>query len=125
MTNEYVATVLSKLSDNPSAQDLDFFIEAYARVGYLAATAQASAERAEAERRFAEASSYAEAKRNGAKSATDAERASTAATHSYRLDEVSAREKAMKLKNLMLAIEQAINGIKFLNRQTEVMLPRR
>lgn len=123
MPNDYLQTVLARLNGSPTSENLDFFVEAYARVGQLAAVAQSLSERAEQERRFAEATAYAEAKRNGAKTAADAERASIINTGDARLAEIDAREKAAKLKNLLLAVEQAINAIKFLERQTGVRLP--
>lgn len=123
MGNEYVAEVLERLSSNPTAQDLDYFIEAHARVGYLAATAQGLAERAKASREFAEATAYANAKREGAKSSTDADRSALLGTQAERTEEIRAREVAAKMKNLLDSIEQAINGIKFIGRATDVNLP--
>lgn len=123
MTNGYVAEVLERLSSNPTAQDLDYFIEAHARVGYMAATASGLAERAEAERKFAEATAYADAKRGGAKSSVDADRVAVSSTQAQRLAEIRAREVAQKMKNLLSSIEQAINGIKYLGRATDVSLP--
>jgi hypothetical protein len=121
--NEYLEEVVSKLSNNPTAQDLDFFIEAHARVGYLVSIAQAASESAEAQRKFDLASAYADAKRNGAKTSADAEASATLATRDSVLAEISARERLTKLRNLLNSIEQAINGIKFLGRATDVNLP--
>lgn len=123
MANEYVAEVLEKLSRNPTAQDIDYFIEAHARVGYLAAVAQSRAELAESQRKFDEATAYADAKRNGAKSAVDATAAAAIAVKAGRDSEIAARLAANRLKNLLDSIEQAINGIKFLGRATDVNLP--
>jgi hypothetical protein len=123
MPNEYVAEVLAKLSSNPTAQDLDYFIEAHAKVGYLAGVAQSIAEQREADRKFHEAQSYADARRNGSKSATDAQASATIATKDQRDSEITARGNAVKMKNLLDSIEQAINGIKYLGRATDVNLP--
>jgi hypothetical protein len=126
MSNEYLETVMAKLRDNPTAQDIDFFIEAHARIGYLASVASGNAEYAEQARKFAEASAYADARANGAKSSADAERAAILATDNERNDEIRAREAAAKLRNLLNSVEQAINGIKFLSRNTDspMNLPR-
>lgn len=125
MANEYLTQVMDKLEDNPTAQDIDFFIEAHARIGYLASIAQGRAESLEAQRKFAVATAYADAKRNGAKTSSDAEAAATIATRDEHLAEISAREGAVKLRNLLNSVEQAINGIKYLGRATDapMMLP--
>ncbi len=123
MSNQYVEEVLQKLSSNPTAQDLDFLIEAHARVGYLAATAAGRRDTAIAERKFQFSTAYADAKRNGAKTASDAENAAIIAVRDYSLAEVRAGETAAKLSNLLQSIEQAINGVKFLGKQTDVVLP--
>jgi hypothetical protein len=123
MSNEYVEEVIAKLSDNPTAQDLDFFIEAYARIGYLVGVAQGLADREEISRKHAYASAYAAARQNGAKSSTDADAAATIAIRDFALDEATARERYAKLRNLLAAIEQAINGIKYLGRATDVNIP--
>lgn len=126
MANEFLEQVMEKLHDNPTAQDLDFFIEAHARVGYLASVAQGRAELAEQTRKFAEATAYADARRETGTTGSDAERMAVLRTHEERVAEIGARESAVKLKNLLNSVEQAINGIKFLSRQTDTMftLPR-
>ena len=123
MGNEYVEEVIAKLSDNPTNQDLEFFIEAYARVGYLVGVAQGMASRSELQRKHAYASAYAAARANGAKSATDADAAATIAVRDFAEQEVTANERYFKLRNLLAAIEQAINGIKYLGRSTDVNIP--
>ena len=124
MTNEYVAEVLAKLSDNPTAQDLDYLIEAHARIGYLAAQARGRAEQAEATRKFQRASAYAAARESGrAKSATDADNIALVETRDYEIAEIRARETSAKIGNLLSSIEQSINGLKFLGRTTDVSLP--
>ena len=121
--NEYVAEVLEKLSNNPTAQDIDYFIEAHARIGYLAGVAQSIAEQREADRKFAEASAFTDAIANGAKSAANATAIALVAVRDKRDSEIAARGNATKLKNLLDSVEQAINGIKFLGRATDVNLP--
>lgn len=124
MANEYIETVLEKLSNNPTAQDLDFFIEAHARVGYLVAVARRRADDAESLFRFTKASEYGEARRSGAaKSATDAEQIAIVASREREVEAIRFREQSAKLSNLLSSIEQAINGIKFLGRATDVSLP--
>lgn len=127
MANDYLTQVLDKLEDNPTSADLDFFLEAFARVGYLASVAQGKAELAEQTRRVAESTAYLNARRSGAKSSADAERDATLRTNSERISEINAREAAAKLKHLLNSIEQVINGIKYLGRQTDspMTLPRR
>jgi hypothetical protein len=126
MANEYLEEVMDKLRDNPTAQDIDFFIEAHARIGYLASVASGNAELAEQNRKFAEATAYADARREGAKSSADAERHAVLHSNDERLREIRAREAATKLRNLLNSVEQAINGIKFLSRNTDspMNLPR-
>jgi hypothetical protein len=123
----YVEEVMVKIQENPTSQDLDYFLEAHGRVGYLAAVAEGRAERAEAERKYAEATAYADAKRDGAKTAADATVAATITTKASKDAEIAARETATKIKNLLNSVEQVIHGIKFLGRQTDapMTLPRR
>lgn len=124
MSNEYVAEVLDKLSNNPTAQDLDYLIEAHAQIGYLAATAKGRAETAEAVRKYERASAYARARESGrAKSAVDADNLALIETRDFEIAEIRARETAAKMANLLGSIEQSINGIKYLGRQTDVSLP--
>ena len=115
---KYLLQVFRTLNSNPTAADIDFLVEAYARVGYLAADAEGLAEQAEAERKHAEATAYLDAKRLGDK-VTDrrADAIAMQATKEYRDGEVEARTKARKLKNLLNSIEQAINAVKYLGRQ--------
>lgn len=124
MSNEYLSQVLAKLQDNPTAQDLDFFIEAHARVGQLVGVARGRAELAESTAKYRRATEYANARANGiAKSAVDAEH--YAITASFEEDglAIRSRESFTKLSNLLNSIEQAINGIKYLGRATDVNLP--
>lgn len=126
MKNEYVAEVLEKLSNNPTAQDLDYFVEAYARIGYLTAIARGMADNSEAERKYQFATEFARAKGDGAKTSSDADSSATIAVKPFVEKELKAREVAAKMSNLLAAIEQAINAIKYLGKATDtVMLPTR
>ena len=122
--NEYVQEVLQKLQNNPTAQDIDYFIEAHARIGYLAAQAQGIADQRTIDRKYVFATRFAEAKQQGVKvSAAEAEQYAIMNSTVEARDEVKANETAAKLKNLLDSVEQAINGIKFLGRATDVSLP--
>lgn len=115
---DYLLRVLTTLQSNPTAADIDFLVEAYVRVGYLAAEAEGLAEQAEAVRKHREAEEYLHAKRSGEK-VTDkmAETLALSFTKEERNAEVEARTKARKLKNLLNSVEQAINAVKFIGRQ--------
>lgn len=117
--DEFLAKVLRMISNNPTAGDLDELLEAYGRVGFLAADAEGQAEEAEAERKYHAANEYLSAKRGGEKvTEREAEAMAELAIREYRDAEVVAFTKAKKLKNLLLGIEQVINGIKYLGRLT-------
>lgn len=123
--SEYVTKVLAVLQSGPTSGDLDFLVEAYANVGYLAAQAEGDADMAEAKRKHEEAVAYLEAKKSGDKM-TDKQAEATAqvATWHFRNAELEARTKARKLRNLLESVEQAINAIKFLGRyDSPVKLP--
>lgn len=124
MSNEYLEEVVSKLSDNPTAQDIDFFIEAHARVGYLVSVARGRAEYAESFAKHQRATAYSAARSSGlAKSATDAEQIAVVDSFGAEQDSIRAREQYTKLANLLSSITEAINGIKFVSRATDVSLP--
>jgi hypothetical protein len=120
--DQYLARVLGVLQSNPTASELDFLVEAFANVGYLAAEAEGMAEDAENLRKHEEASAYLRAKRaaieRGEKlTEREAEAIASVETRDLKTAEVEARTKARKLKNLLDSLEQAINAIKFLGRQ--------
>lgn len=126
MANEYLSEVVARLNDSPTAQDLDFFLVAHSRVGQLVATSRALAEEAELQAKVDRASAYAEARENGAKSASDGEARATISSAPSEREAISAREKYQKLSALHRSIEEVINGIKFLGRNDGTMtLPRR
>lgn len=126
MSNEYLQEVAARLYDNPTASELDFFLVAHARVGQLVAQARYLADEAEEKAKVHYSTSYLEARRDGAKSAADADaRARIAASPSEGVA-LSAKEKYQKLNALYRSIEETINGIKFLGRNDGTMtLPRR
>ena len=126
MANEYLSEVVDKLNDNPTAADLDFFLVAHSKVGQLVATSRALAEESELQGKVDRASAYAAARRDGAKSATDAEARAIVESADSERAAISAREKYQKLSALHRSIEEVINGIKFLGRNDGTMtLPRR
>jgi threonine synthase len=126
VANEYLEQVVNNLTTNPTSQDLDFFLVAHAKVGQLVATARNLADEAEARAKVDRASAYAEARRNGAKSATDAEAMAIVESSNSERAAISARERYQKLAALHRSIEEVINGIKFLGRNDGTMtLPRR
>lgn len=116
--DQYLADVLRTLSSNPTAAELDYLIEAFTTVGFLAAQAEGLAEAAENKRKYEEAQAYLASKSNGEKmTERQAEANALLATRIYRDEEVEARVKARKIKNLLDSLEQTINAIKFLGRQ--------
>lgn len=117
MSDQYVARVIAVLSQNPTAAELDFLVEAFSNIGYLLSEAEGLADEAENVRKHNEASNYLTVKQSGDKM-TDkqAEAQATIMGVNDRKREVEARVKARKLKNLRDSIEQTINAIKFLGR---------
>lgn len=115
--DQYLGQVLRTLSNNPTAAELDYLIEAFTTVGYLAADAEGLAEAAENTRKYEEAQAYLASKSSGEKvTERYAEANAALAVRIFRDAEVEARVKARKVKNLQDALEQAINAIKFLGR---------
>lgn len=117
-TTHYIERVLHVLTHNPTAADLDFLVEAFARVGSLAATAETLAEKATHARKHAEALRFLEAKatrRMTEREATMTALTDTVVEHHAELDAIA---KAKHLRNLLDAIEQAINAVKHLSKLT-------
>lgn len=113
----YINKTMEKLTNNPTSQDMDFLVEAYSMFGYMEATATGDAELAEAERKYAEAEAYAEAKKSNEKApAAQLEAIATVQTRDYRLAEIKARTNARKISNAWRSIEQTINAIKYRGR---------
>jgi hypothetical protein len=114
---DYANRVLAVLRSNPTAQNLDFLVQAYATLGYVAADAEGIAERAEFTRKYHEAQHYLAEKRRGERiTERMAESVATIETKEQREAEIEARTSARKMKNLLFAVEQAINAIKHLDR---------
>lgn len=117
VATDYAARVLAVLQAGPTNADLNFLVEAYTNLGYLAAQAQGEAEMAEARRKYEEANAYRTAKMSGEKvTERQAEAEAAVSTWDFRQAEVEARTRARKLQNLLDSTEQAINAIKFLGR---------
>ncbi len=113
----YVADVLNKLQSNPTSQDLDFLIEAHARVGYLEAIALGIAEQRVAERKYEQAKVWAKSKSEDPKrTAAHIDALVMVATYESIQEEIEARTKARKISNLKNSIEQKVNGVKYLGR---------
>lgn len=116
---DYPARVIEVLASNPTSADLDFLIEAFTNLGYLAADAAGKAEMAEAKRKFEEASAFDRFKKSGEKMTDSVANArATIETWPFKKEEIDAQTKARKLHNLLAAVEQAINGIKHLDKNT-------
>lgn len=126
MDTKYVEEVFLRLQSRPGMADLDYFVSAYSRIGYMLSVAEAEVERGEVSRKEIEARRYLEVKRGEDKvtdKAADAE--AYIASVPQRNAEVTARERANKLRHLLSSVEQAINAIKFNGRvAAPVNLPR-
>lgn len=121
MDAQYMQRVMATLQSNPTGANLDFLVEAYANLGYVAATAEGDAEAAEAKRKYQEATAAADVRKAAANmgekiTAGEVESRVTVLTYDWKVTEIEAREKATKIKNLLQSVEQAINAIKFLGR---------
>ena len=119
----YINKTLQKLTSRPTSQDMDWLVEAYTYFGYIDATANGDADLAEAERKYAEAQAIQEAKLADPKT-TQAQLEALAAikTWDHRTAEIKARTNARKIHNTWQSIEQTINAIKHLERNTSVRM---
>lgn len=126
-TDEFLKQTMRVLRDNPTAQDLDFLVSAYAIIGNIAADAQHEYEVAEMSRKMAEARAYQVAKSSAVERVSDAmaNNAAFLATEDERLAEIDARTRAKKIAALLDAVREAINAAKFLGRydSASVKLP--
>ena len=114
---QYVMKLFRKLETNPTAQDIDYLIEAHAKIGYYAAVAEGEAEQAEAERKYNEASSWRDIKLNEPKwTAAQVEAQVYVDNYHFRKTEIKRAEEARKLNNLLDSVREAINGIKYIGR---------
>lgn len=121
MNEEYLKQVFQVLTNSPTQQDLDFLIEAYAKVGYLASDAERIAEDATNVRKYEEASEWLKAKqekRVGDRGVSDetANKMAYIATYNLRTREAEAIAKAKKVSNLLDSLREAIHAVKFLGR---------
>lgn len=117
--DRYIERVIRVLYEKPTAGDLDFLVEAFAVVGNLAAEAEGLAEKATNHRKHMEAVAYLQAKKATPRP-TDTEAKALALTETIveHHAEADANANARMIRNLLEAIEQAINAIKFLGRLT-------
>lgn len=130
MDDEYLKRVFAVLTQNPTAQDLDFLIEAYARVGYLASIAEAAAAEAVNTRKHEEANEWLKAKANhppGEKAVSDgtADKIAMVATYTLRRNELAAEGKAKKISNLLDALRECLWSIRHLGKydSAQINLP--
>lgn len=115
MTPEYMAKVMKVITNNPTAQELDFLVEAHAKIGYMASQAEGDADLAYAIRKNEEANAYKRLLDKGEK-ITAAERLAELEVFDLRREEINAKTRATKIKNLLESVREAINAIKFLGR---------
>lgn len=118
-SEEFLKHTMDLLKSNPTSQHLDDLVTAFAIIGNLAADAQALAEIAEMQRKYAQAVAFKKAKEiQSDKPMSDASANNYAmlATKVEQQEEIDARTKAQKIKNLLEAVEQNIMAIKFLGR---------
>lgn len=114
---QILAHVLEMLgTGQATVANLDDYVIGYAVLGRIVAIAQGEAETAEQERKFAWARAFAESKLSGKVSDKLAETQADIVVADHRIREIKAREKLTNLRNTWLAVEQAINAIKFLGR---------
>jgi hypothetical protein len=109
--------VMRTLGHNPTSADLDFLIEAHAKLGYLAGQASGEADMAYAVRKHEEATAFSRAMQGEERvSAAAAERLAEIEVWELRKNEITAKERSSKIDNLLRSVTEAINGIKFLGR---------
>lgn len=120
MDQEYLKTVFQVLTNNPTAQNLDFLIEAYAKVGYLVSQAKQEADLARTVRKHEEANEFLKAKSStvDGKPISDglAERMAIIATFTLRKAEIEADAKALKVTNLLDALRECLWSIRHLGK---------
>lgn len=114
---EYVNKVIDVMFDSPTAQQMSFLIEAYAKIGYYAAAAESMADEAETALKLEEADSFVETKESDPKASVEMVKSKVMLATTGARDRYNYRKRdARKLKVLHESIEQAINAIKFLDR---------
>lgn len=114
---DYVSAVYDKITNNPSAEDFDFFLEARAVVGNYVATAESQWELAKANREYQEAAHVLAVKDQYPKyTAQQVEATVKVETRDFKTVENKKRSEYLKLKSVLESITEVINGIKFLGR---------
>lgn len=114
---DFMARVMATLTNNPTAAELDFLIQAHTRIGYLAGVAESEAEMQYAIRKHEEANAYRNIMNGPEKvTAAAAERLAELEVWELRKAEIDAKSRATKIKNLLNSVTECINGIKFLGR---------
>lgn len=114
--SEYMARVMRTLLNNPTSADIDFLIEAYTKIGYLASVAEGDADLAYAVRKNEESSAWKRIMESEKMSNAAAEKLAELEIFELKQKEVEAKTRATKIKNLLDAIREAINGIKYIGR---------
>lgn len=116
-STEYMKKVMQVLTNNPTASELDFLVEAHAKIGYMASSAEGDADMAYAIRKNEEASAYKRIISGPEKvTASAAERLAELEVYDLRMNEIEAKTRAKKISNLLQSVTEAINAIKFLGR---------
>ena len=114
---QILAHVLEMLgTGQATVANLDDYVIGYAVLGRIVSIAQGEAETAEQERKLAWARAFSESKLSGKVSDKLAETQADIIVVDHKYREIKAREKLTNLRNTWLAVEQAINAIKFLGR---------
>lgn len=114
---DYVNKVFRTMSSNPTGQDLDFLLEAYARIGYYVAVANGDADFEEAQLDYDEANAKRDYKLKDPKaSAVVLDSHATINTWPQRQKSIKARTEARKLYNMYQSLEQTIHAVKFIGR---------
>lgn len=121
MNDDYLKGVFQMLTSNPTSQNLDALIEAYARVGYLASEAETAAEEAANVRKHEEASEWVKAKQGpqiGGRGVSDdtATKMAMLATFGLKQREIEAQGKARKIENLLEALRECLWSIRHLGK---------
>lgn len=117
----YVAKVLELITSSPTAAELDELLEAYATIGWYSAETQGMAESAESVRKYAEAEALLNKRNEDIKTPMVALEAwATVKTFDLKREENKRKANAKKMYNLYQAVEQCINGVKFLGRSVGV-----
>jgi hypothetical protein len=119
----YVNRVMDVMFHQPTAQDIDFLVEAYAKVGYYTAVAEGQAAEAETAYKMAQADTFLRERMADPKATIATLEAKVTMETLNTLNEFTkAKSDYTKLRSLRDAVEQAINAIKFLERNGGVRI---